>query len=49
MPPTRPISCHGIGDALRPTETIFYFDAGNPSGVSLANHDDHVHVGYNAF
>ena len=34
---------------VRPTETIFYFDVGAPSGVSLENHDDHVHVGFNSF
>ena len=55
-PPGAPGPClrlareiNAMGDALRPTETIFYFDAGEPSGVSLENHDDHVHVGFNAF
>ena len=33
----------------RPTEVIFFWDVGGPAGVSLANHDDHVHVGFNAF
>ena len=55
-PPSAPGPClrlareiNSSGKALRPTETIFYFDAGGPSGVSLENHADHVHVGYNAF
>lgn len=34
---------------LAPTETIFYWDVGGPSGVSLENHEDHVHIGFNAF
>ena len=39
----------GLPQWSRPTEVIFFWDVGGPAGVSLANHDDHFHVGFNAF
>ena len=30
-------------------ETIFYWRVPGPSGVSLPNHDDHVHLGYRSY
>ncbi len=39
----------GLPQSSRPTEVIFFWDVGGPAGVSLANHDDHFHIGFNAF
>ena len=54
--PDTPGPCASLGAAInslpsedRPTEVIFYFDVGEPAGVAMENHDDHLHIGFNAF
>jgi hypothetical protein len=55
-PPRRPGPCMRLANELtRYTselqigEAIFYWRAPGPGGVSLKNHDDHVHIGYRHF
>ena len=52
-PPVKPGPClvvaaeaAALGGDLALGETIFYWRVPAPSGVSLPNHDDHVHLGY---
>jgi len=38
-----------LGGDLELGETIFYWRVPDPSGTSLPNHDDHVHIGYRSY
>jgi hypothetical protein len=52
-PPARPGPClalaieaAGIGGDVQAGEIIYYWRVPGPTGVSMPNHDDHVHIGY---
>lgn len=52
-PPRRPGPClrlamlaAGVSGPVAPSEIIYYWRVPGTAGVSLPNHDDHVHVGY---
>jgi len=55
-PPAHPGPCLSLAyeaaavpGAFSPGEIIYYWRVPGPAGVSLQNHDDHVHLGYRSY